>query len=372
MSLTNDFDWDLTERLKSRHAPALQRFDPTPITGPIEVVPPQGIQGRTGIDRSAIGEGSELTDLFVDGEHSTKVPFKVPGMSTQLYTAARMCTGDYLVDRANAASSMRGEDKYMKQGKAAQRACGRGLMRIASALHNTTNIPAGRRAAIAALSGGDGKNITDPECDVVRNALAARNLAASGNDGQRPNRMIMPWEDAVLIVQINVVIRSDFRSQIDAGFNEEGLRRILATQLGMEVVFIDAPSGASGVNIWAAKWAFVHVPEGTPMDWHYYESRRKQRKLEGLDAEDALPIFPGGALTLHDGSDMEFGEMRSSALILVEFSENDIAAAVDGNPQNFAVYRQKIRLDETVCIYVVVAGVNVDTSSEYLVTATNG
>lgn len=351
----NPFDFDLTERLRSAAAPKVQRYRVDDMVA-IATVPTLGRKGLAGIDRTMLGLGSDF-DLRPIGGQSTQVKAAVKGGSTVAYEAHLLGTPNFQVDLVASAQSR--EDKLLKAGMHAILAGARGLFRIVSALF-TAALYAGRTATLAAVSGGDGKHLGDATCDIIRNLRAGKRAARASNDGIPPNRLIMSREDLDVIVETNTAFRALIRDTSDGIVTAPAARKLLKAILEMDIVIKDAPS--AGVNMWSGKIAFVHVPEGAPIE-----------PYAGDPAGAPAWTFPGMGMTQADTADIEFGELVTAALIMQEFPSNVIDVQTNGDPQVWGAYRWRpTPFVEDVGVALAPAPLNLDITSAYLLTSTQG
>ncbi len=348
------FDFDLTERLRSRGAPALDLFRVDDMVT-IRTVPATGGRGLMGLDRTLLGRGSDGDDLVPASGVSTPIHVEGASGTSVAYRTGLLSTRVYPVDRVAAAQGR--EDKRMKQGKRALQDAARGLFRIVSGLFVAGNF-SGRTATLAAVTGGDGKNLSDPTCDIVRNLLAAKRLFRVGNDYQTPSRLIMSYEDLETMAEVNTTIRAAIRDTSDGYATALGVRRLLKALLGVDIVAKRAPAGST--NLWTGKMAFVCVEQGTYVE-PYEES-----------PAGGSWMFPGMDLQMADPGDLEFDELTTAALVLQEFDASVIPVMGNGNPQTWGVASFLNRFVEELSVAIAPAANILDANAGYLITATNG
>lgn len=351
------FDYDLTERLRSRGAPSLDLFRVDDIL-PIVTVPATGGRGLMGLDRTLLGRGSDGDDLIPVSGYSTPILVEGASGTSVAYRTGLVSTRSYAVDRTAAAQSR--EDKRLKQGKRALQDAARGLFRIVSNLFVAGNF-SGRTAALAAVSGGDGKNLTDASCDIIKNLQAAKRVFRSGNDYQGPNRLVMSFEDLETMTEVNTTIRKAIRDTADGFATTQGVRRLLKAVLGVDIVVKRAPAG-SATNLWTGKMAYICVPEGTYVE-PYEEATASPGGMWQFPGMDLKPVDPG---------DIEFGELTTAALVLQEFDESVIPVMTNGNPQTWGVATFMERFREELTVALAPAANILDANAGYLITATNG
>lgn len=347
------FDYDLTEQVRSQGAPAVQRYRVDDMIN-IVTVPSTGGRGLMGLDRTLLGRGAD-DDLVPISGYTSQVKVEGASGSQVSYRTHLMGTRDYAVDRTAAAQSR--ENKRLKAAKRAHQDAARGLFRMVSGLFVAGNF-SGRTAALAAVSGGDGKNLSDPTCDIVRNLRAAKRAFRSGNDSLTPNRFIMSRQDLETIAETNTTFRASIRDTADGYSNTEAARLLLKALLECDIVVKDAPS--AGTNLWTNKFAFVCVDSAAP--------------IEPYSSEGASPAwtFPGLGMKEADGGDIEFEELTTAALVLQEFDPSVIEVQTSGNPQTWAVASFMERYSELLSVALAPAVNIVDANAGYLVTATNG
>lgn len=350
----NAFDYDLTERLRSRAAPKVQRYRVDDMVA-VVTVPTLGRKGLAGLDRSMLGLGSDF-DLRPIGGQSTQVKAAVKSGTQVSYEAHLLGTPNFQVDLVGAAQSR--EDKLMKAGMHAILSAARGLFRMVSALF-TGALYAGRTSTLAAVSGGDGKHLGDATCDIIRNLRAAKRAARASNDGIPPNRLIMSREDLDVIVETNTAFRALIRDTSDGVVTAPAARKLLKAILEMDIVVKDAPS--AGTNMWSGKMALVHVPSDAPIEPY------------AGDQPGGTWNFPGMGMTQADTADIEFEELTTAALILQEFPSNVIEVQANGDPQTWAATRWRpTPFVEDVGVALAPAPLNLDITSAWLLTATQG
>lgn len=318
MAQFNPFSKDLTLAVRSAPMPRrLDRYDPARLIGPVQQFP--AVEGGTATflaDRSMLnpGRADGGNPLMVAAGHQSHVVLGVGRPTPVEVPILRRVTNSYAVDIFEQEGS-RGEDKRYKAAESALFDAQIGLFVIAWNLLKAANLGASYKATLAGVSGGDGKNITDAACDVIRNIEAGRDAFRANNNNLDPTRLLMPRADLEYLARFNTTLRDALKVTNDRHMTWFGLRDLLAARLGLDIEPTDATNGGS--QIITGQWTFVSVPEQTPLTPYGAPALPS-----AVNAENAPWMFPGAAVDQRDAGTVDFGELRSAALAIREFPSN--------------------------------------------------
>lgn len=317
MSGFNPFSADLTDAVRSAPMPQkLRRYDPARLIGAVQQFP--AVEGSSATflnDRSMLtpGRADGGNPLMVASSHQSHVLLRTGRPTKVEVPIYRRVTNTYAVDVLDQEGS-RGDDPRYKAAELAMGDAMIGLFILAWLPLKAANLPAASKATLAGVSGGDGKNITDPTCDVVRNIECAIDAYKANNNDLDPTRLLIPEADLRYIAKLNTTLKDSLKNNNDRHTTWWGLRELLAAKFGIDIEPTNATNGGS--QIITAQWTLVAVPDGTPIT--PYEAPR----MPGIKAEDAPWVFPGAAVDLNNRGNRDFGELRSAALAIREFPSN--------------------------------------------------
>ncbi len=362
MAEFNPFSKDLSLAVRSAPMPRrMAQYDPARLIGPVQQFP--AVEGGTATfsrDRSMLtpGRADGGNPLMVAAGHQSHVILGVGRPTAVEVPIYRRVTNSYAVDIFEQEGS-RGEDKRYKAAENAMFDAQIGLFLIAWELIKAANLGASYKATLAGVSGGDGKNITDATCDVIRNIEAGRDAFRASNNNLDPKRLLMPRADLEYLARFNTKLSDALKVTNDRYMTWYGLRDLLAARLGLDIEPTDATNGGS--QIITAQWTFVSVPDETPLTPY------GAPVLPSVKAESTPWMFPGAAVDQRDAGSVEFGELRSAALAIREFPSN----VLDGDAP-VGIQTEVNDTTELIRCNVFVGGGRVDDAATFALYNTRG